>query len=153
MCGIGGFSSLSNQPFDPALPALNAINRLLAHRGPDDSGTWVSDQSNVGLAHQRLSIIDLSEQGSQPMHAKNGTSIVLNGEIYNYLELRESLASGWEFASHSDTETILAAYARYGQGCLDQMRECFLLLFGTLQNKHFFVPVIVLVSSHFIMLR
>jgi len=125
MCGIGGFTCLNNQPYEQGSSALKAVNHLLAHRGPDDSGIWMPDEMNVGLAHQRLSIIDLSANGSQPMHAKNGTSIVLNGEIYNYLELRDSLSGNWEFCSQSDTETVLAAYAKYGESCLDHLRGMF----------------------------
>ena len=125
MCGIGGFTCLNNQPYEQGSSALKAVNHLLAHRGPDDSGIWMPDEMNVGLAHQRLSIIDLSANGSQPMHAKNGTSIVLNGEIYNYLELRDSLSGNWQFSSQSDTETVLAAYDKYGETCLDHLRGMF----------------------------
>ena len=88
---------------------LSVMGRLLAHRGPDGSGEWSAPGNRAGLAHRRLAIIDLSAAGAQPMEAPNDTVISLNGEIYNYVELRESLASQWDFRSKSDTETVLAA--------------------------------------------
>ena len=101
------------------------MGKLIAHRGPDGAGSWVSPNGAVGLAHRRLSIIDLTEHGAQPMAADNGTVISYNGETYNYVELRETLSPGWSFKSHSDTETILAAYERYGDSCLDHLRGMF----------------------------
>ncbi len=101
------------------------MGRLLEHRGPDDSGQWVADEARAGLAHRRLSIIDLSPAGRQPMRAANGTVVALNGEIYNYLELREALADRWDFQSQSDTETVLAAYDRHGDECLEHLRGMF----------------------------
>ena len=80
---------------------------------------------HLGLAHRRLAIIDLSAAAHQPMTAPGPTVISYNGEIYNYLELRESLAAHWSFRSASDTECILAAYDRYGTECLDQLRGMF----------------------------
>ena len=78
-----------------------------------------------GLAHRRLAVIDLSPSGHQPMMAPDGTVITYNGEIYNYLELRDELKCGWRFRSQSDTETILAAYARWGTDCLAHLRGMF----------------------------
>ncbi|MFZ2102304.1 MAG: asparagine synthetase B, partial [Oricola sp.] len=101
------------------------MGELIAHRGPDGAGKWISPGCGIGMAHRRLSIIDLTEHGAQPMAADNGTVISYNGETYNYLELREALSRGWSFKSHSDTETILAAYDRYGDGCLDHLRGMF----------------------------
>src|SRR3546814_6543784 len=83
------------------------MSRLIAHRGPDGAGVWQSARGQAGLAHRRLAIIDLSEEAGQPMEGANGTAIAFNGEIYNHIELREQLASGWSFRSHSDTECIL----------------------------------------------
>mgnify|MGYP001271878443 FL=1 len=125
MCGIAGFVSLNNAPVAEAGPSLSAMGRLLEHRGPDDSGQWVADEARAGLAHRRLSIIDLSPAGRQPMQAANGTVVALNGEIYNYLELREALADRWDFQSQSDTETVLAAYDRHGDECLEHLRGMF----------------------------
>lgn len=127
MCGIGGIASLGG-PIGPHLErSLRLVNEILVHRGPDGHATWSADHQLVGLAHRRLSIIDVGENntGSQPMHAENGLSIVFNGEIYNYLELKEELASSWNFRTHSDTETILAAYARWGDDCVRHFRGMF----------------------------
>ena len=101
------------------------MSQLVAHRGPDGDGTAVMPEGLAGLAHRRLSIIDLSEAGSQPMHAENGTVVVHNGEVYNFLELQRQLSARWQFRGHSDTETILAAYDAYGDQLLDHLRGMF----------------------------
>ncbi|MGC8875438.1 MAG: asparagine synthase (glutamine-hydrolyzing), partial [Chloroflexia bacterium] len=93
----------------------------LAHRGPDGVGTWAPPSGGCAMAHRRLAIIDLSEAGKQPMVSLDGRlAIVFNGEIYNYLELRRELESGWAFRTRTDTEVLLAAYARWGASCLDR---------------------------------
>lgn len=125
MCGIAGAISLSAQPVGRLNQALAVMNRLIAHRGPDGEGYWRSADSRCGLAHRRLAIIDLSASGHQPMQAANGAVISFNGEIYNYRELHDALASHWHFQSTSDTETILAAYDRWGVDCLSQLRGMF----------------------------
>ena len=125
MCGIGGYVSSEGCPGDLAQRRLNAINHLIAHRGPDGKGCWNSESRNVGLTHTRLSVIDLSHAADQPMVSKNVGVIVFNGEIYNYLELRKALAGGWEFRSRSDTECILAGYARYGKDIVNHLRGMF----------------------------
>ena len=88
MCGIAGYLNLTNstQPIDENL--LLAMQRALAHRGPDGGGIWKSDENQVGFAHRRLSIIDLSEMGNQPFYDDRYV-LCYNGEIYNYLELKE----------------------------------------------------------------
>jgi asparagine synthase (glutamine-hydrolysing) len=97
------------------------------HRGPDDAGLWWSDDGRVGLAQRRLSIIDLSAGGHQPMHNLLARlTLVFNGEIYNFLELREELiAKGHEFQSQSDTEVILKAYQEWGTDCLSHLNGMF----------------------------
>jgi asparagine synthase (glutamine-hydrolysing) len=125
MCGIAGIVSLSGKPIDGIGRYLEAMNSLIAHRGPDGEGMWRNPRADVGLAHRRLSIIDLSNAAAQPMQAANGTVISYNGEIYNYKELRSELAGSWHFHSHSDTETILAAYDKYGRDCLQHLRGMF----------------------------
>ena len=125
MCGIAGQISLNNHPIPSLEQGITAMSRLIAHRGPDGLGQWQSDNGQVGLVHRRLAIIDLSESAAQPMQAVNSTVITYNGEIYNYPELRELLKPHWTFGSHSDTECILAAYARYEDGCLDHLRGMF----------------------------
>lgn len=124
MCGISGIIGLAGSPVPELTNKLAAMNQLLAHRGPDDEDTWVNRKNCVGLAHRRLTIIDLSSAARQPMTGQNDATITYNGEIYNYLELRESL-KGWDFRTRSDTETILAAYDRYGVGCTDHLRGMF----------------------------
>ncbi len=91
----------------------------LAHRGPDGEGFWINKRKNVGFAHRRLSIIDLSNAAAQPMHYAQRYTIVYNGEIYNYIELRKELKkAGYHFSSGSDTEVILAAYDCYKEKCI-----------------------------------
>lgn len=116
MCGIAGQYCPDGRAPDEKL--LAAMGERLAHRGPDGSGSHI--RGNAGLIHRRLAIIDLSDEGLQPMTNEDGTLwIVFNGEIYNYLELREELiAKGHRFHSHSDTEVILHAYEEWGWDCL-----------------------------------
>lgn len=99
----------------------------MTHRGPDDAGEWWSADGRVGLAHRRLSILDLSPLGHQPMHlAERDLTIVFNGEIYNFPELRRELeVLGYSFRSHSDTEVLLAAYAQWGTDCLNRLNGMF----------------------------
>ena len=126
MCGIAGFVTLSGQLPPRPEAVLATQGRLIAHRGPDGSGTWVSPGGEAGFAHRRLSIIDLSTAAAQPMTAPNGTAIVFNGEIYNHIELHDHRArAGWAFRSRSDTECILAAYAAHGDACLQDLRGMF----------------------------
>jgi len=126
MCGIFGVVSRG-----APLPAdfLSKAARNLAHRGPDDSGTILLNAADeqIGFAHTRLSIIDLSPLGHQPMQDPvTGNWIVFNGEIYNFRELRQELeAAGAEFKTHSDTEVILAAYRVWGESCLTRLGGMF----------------------------
>ena len=124
MCGIVGIASNAPQTQRSWL----AIGRdAMTHRGPDDAGEWWSAEGRVGLAQRRLSIIDLSPAGHQPMHDASGLlSIVYNGEIYNFADLRDELiAKGYSFKSHSDTEVILAAYREWGTDCLQRFNGMF----------------------------
>lgn len=102
---------------------LDLMNRLQAHRGPDAEGVWVHPKEHVGLGHRRLSIIDL-HTGDQPMTDAGGNVIVFNGEIYNYIELREELKE-YAFRTTSDTEVILYAYRKWGAGCVQRLRGMF----------------------------
>jgi asparagine synthase (glutamine-hydrolysing) len=121
MCGIAGYVGR----FDADL--LGRMNESLAHRGPDDSGTLTLDDKNLGLTHRRLSIIDLSPRGHQPMwDATNSVVIVFNGEIFNYREWRDVLeGEGFSFRSDSDTEIILNLYLKYGEGVLGRLNGIF----------------------------
>jgi asparagine synthase (glutamine-hydrolysing) len=122
MCGIAGFVT-KTQKLGPG--QLLQVSKTLRHRGPDDEGIFV-DQ-NLGLGHRRLSIIDLSPLGRQPMTTEDGRySIVYNGEIYNYLELRQYLVSkGYRFRSHTDTEVLLNLYVEEGHKCLYRLNGMF----------------------------
>ena len=124
MCGITGIASRCPQ-VDPRW--LSTARDTLYHRGPDACGEWWSADGRVGLAHRRLSIIDLSPLGHQPMHLpERGLSIVFNGEIYNYNALRNELVGlGFAFRSHSDTEVLLTAYAQWGPDCLTRLNGMF----------------------------
>ncbi len=124
MCGIAGIFSHGSRGVSVSREELLAIRDAMLSRGPDGAGLWMSPSGRVGLAHRRLSIIDLSEAGSQPMGNGDGTvQIIFNGEIYNYLELRTGLeAAGHRFRSHSDTEVLLKMYERHGDKMLPMLR-------------------------------
>lgn len=117
MCGIAGILS-----FDPAKLTSERLARMtdaLAHRGPDGEGHWLDPSAGIALGHRRLSIIDLSPAGAQPMACLDRYSVIHNGEIYNHIELRELLESkGYRFRSRTDTEVIPAAYDHFGPDCL-----------------------------------
>lgn len=117
MCGLVAVLNLDQAPVDAV--RLARLRDTMRHRGPDDAGLWVD--GNVGLAHRRLSILDLSEHGHQPMVSDDGrTAIVLNGEIYNFVELRNELRRrGHTFRSTSDTEVLLHLWREQGPACLD----------------------------------
>jgi asparagine synthase (glutamine-hydrolysing) len=136
MCGIAGAVALERRPIPRLGSALNAMSDLIAHRGPDGKGFWQSPERRCGLAHRRLSIIDLSETGAQPMTAPDGAVITYNGEIYNYRELMSDLSAEWIFRSTSDTETVLASYAKWGTSCLSHLRGMF--AFGLYDGERFF---------------
>ncbi len=117
MCGIAGFL-LSSTPLDrdSFIPRARAMADALPHRGPDAGGAWADPDAGIGLGHRRLSILDLSPAGAQPMHSKCGRYvIVFNGEIYNFPDLRADLAArGARFAGHSDTEILIEGVAAWG---------------------------------------
>jgi asparagine synthase (glutamine-hydrolysing) len=122
MCGIAGVIQLDGAPIPDLDGRLDLMNRLLAHRGPDDHKTWTDPSGCAGFMHRRLSIIDLSNTANQPMIGQDGRVLTFNGEIYNYVELREQLQSGWAFRTHGDSETILAAHAKRGDAAVEQLR-------------------------------
>jgi asparagine synthase (glutamine-hydrolysing) len=118
---------------------LSRALATLAPRGPDDAGTWCSPERDVWLGHRRLSIIDLSAAGRQPMAFADGRyQIVYNGEIYNYLELRAELAGDHGFRTASDTEVLLAAYAKWGAACLPKLRGMFAFAIWDSERRELF---------------
>lgn len=123
MCGIAGIIAPSGKNI--TTDALKLLADTLVHRGPDGSGYWVNEQHNLGLAHRRLAIIDTTEAASQPMHYLHYT-IILNGEIYNYRELKNELQQkGYRFRTASDTEVIPAAFDCWGTDALQRMDGMF----------------------------
>ena len=117
MCGIAGKISLAEKSV--STDEVERMNDAIRHRGPDDGGTYISPDGKVGLGQRRLSIIDLSPLGHQPMRYLDRYEIVFNGEVYNFDEKRDMLEKeGYTFKSHSDTEVILALYDKYKEGCL-----------------------------------
>lgn len=124
MCGIDGILYYDRAQVVPE-KLIERMNAVLRHRGPDDSGVWV--KGNMGLGQARLSIIDLSPLGRQPMCNEDGTVwITFNGEIYNFLELKEELLrKGHQFRSHTDTETILHLWEEFGPACVERLRGMF----------------------------
>ena len=117
MCGIAGIISSETQLVRQR--SLKKMSDVLAHRGPDGEGLWINKKNTAGLSHRRLAIIDLSESAAQPMHYADRYTIVYNGEIYNYKEIRSDLKqAGYRFKSESDTEVILAAYNEYKEDCV-----------------------------------
>jgi asparagine synthase (glutamine-hydrolysing) len=124
MCGVAGaLQSDRGLLKDSAARVARAMADQLEHRGPDDSGVWESDDGLVALAHRRLSVIDLSPLGRNPMSWDNGRLwITFNGEIYNFMELRRELERrGHHFRSSTDTEVILAAYDQWGVDCVERL--------------------------------
>lgn len=122
MCGIAG-KIYFHQKNTVSVNDLKKMGEAIVHRGPDDSGTYLSQDRSVGFSFRRLAIIDLSAKGHQPMSYKKRYSIVFNGEIYNYREERDKLiALGHVFHSQTDTEVILALYDQYKEKCLDHLR-------------------------------
>jgi asparagine synthase (glutamine-hydrolysing) len=118
MCGIIGYIAKS-VAIDSGL--FEKMVDTLVHRGPDDKGIYYDKNVNLAFGHRRLSIIDLSPDGHQPMHYIERYTIVFNGEIFNYIELKEELISfGYKFNSKSDTEVVLAAYDKWGEDCLNK---------------------------------
>ena len=135
MCGIAGL--LSSTPLPAAPVAVSAMLAALRHRGPDDQGTFHSPSRQAALAHARLSILDLSSAGHQPIATPDGRyTLVFNGEIYNYRELREPLAArGVVFRSNSDTEVILRTYEAHGPACVEKFRGMFAFALWDEQEK------------------
>ena len=137
MCGICGFINFNGNAADANL--LDRMTDKLVHRGPDSRGVLL--HGNVALGHRRLSIIDLSDAGRQPMQNEDGTiTVVFNGEIYNFQSLRTRLESkGHIFKSHTDTEVIVHLYEEMGENCLSELRGMFAFAIFDKRNKAVFI--------------
>lgn len=135
MCGIAGIINLSGEKVDPS--EIDVMLKKIKHRGPDDEGRFFKD--NAGFGHVRLSIIDLSSAGHQPMFSNDERfMIIFNGEIYNYLELRNELETHYQFKSKTDTEVLLAAYIVWGENCLHKLNGDFsFVIYDTIQKTVF----------------
>ncbi len=124
MCGIAGI--LSQNPNRISKESLVKMTNSIIHRGPDGSGHWISESGKIGFGHRRLSILDLTDCGAQPMHYLDRYTLTFNGEIYNYLELKEILIkNGYQFRSHSDTEVLLALFDFKREKCLQDLDGMF----------------------------
>lgn len=122
MCGIAGILDLRSKP-KINLPLLKKMSDIITHRGPDSEGQWLNESRKMGMSFRRLSIIDLSENGSQPMLSNDKKfAITFNGEIYNHLEIRKELENEFDYKGNSDTETILNGYRKYGKDIFQRMQ-------------------------------
>jgi asparagine synthase (glutamine-hydrolysing) len=137
MCGIAGIVSKNSQLISEQ--KIRSAVQCLQHRGPDEEGIWINEEHTIVLGHRRLNIIDLSSSAAQPMHYKNRYTIIHNGELYNYIELKQQLQQkGYSFSSESDTEVIVAAYNAYGPDCLQRFDGMFAFVIWDQQEKMLF---------------
>lgn len=135
MCGIAGF--VGKQLSDSNL-IINAMTDVLSHRGPDGSGHFI--ENDIALGHTRLSIVDISDAGHQPMHYMDRYVITYNGEVYNHVEIRSELEShGYCFHSHTDTEVIMAAYDMWGAECVKKFNGMWAFCIYDKQTDMFFL--------------
>src|SRR5437016_3250774 len=141
MCGIAGVFAYGGGAPGVDRAELEAMNERMRPRGPDAGGVWVADDARVGLAARRLAIIDLSDEGTQPMTDVDGElRIVFNGEIYNHRELRARLERfGARFHSTSDTEVLLQLYRRDGQAMVELLRGMFAIAIWEWRARRLFV--------------
>ena len=141
MCGLSGIFAYHREALAVDESELTRIREAMHSRGPDGAGLWLSRDKRAGLAHRRLSIIDLSDAGAQPMSTPdNALHIVFNGEIYNYLELRSDLEKRrHSFRSNSDTEVLLYAYREYGESMVDHLRGMFAFVIWDEERRGIFL--------------
>lgn len=137
MCGIAGI--ISNNAQLISKQRIQSATSCLRHRGPEDEGLWINSENRVALGHLRLSIIDNSKEAAQPMHYLDRYTIVHNGELYNYIEIRdELLQKGYRFSSNSDTEVIVAAYDAWQKNCLRRFDGMFAFAIWDEKQKELF---------------
>ena len=139
MCGINGIFAYRDDAPRVDRDELTLTRECMLSRGPDAAGIWIDEHARVGLGHRRLSIIDLSPAGAQPMHF-GALSMIFNGEIYNYQELRDALiARGHTFVSHSDTEVMLHLFAEEGASMVTRLRGMFAIAIWDAEKKRLFL--------------
>ena len=138
MCGIVGFVDYSNKT---KKQTIRDMTNSMTHRGPDGADTWSNSNNNntISLGHRRLSILDLSQNGSQPM-TFDGLTIVFNGEIYNFKDIKKELASnGYKFLSNSDTEVLLKAFHCWGPDSVNKFIGMFAYVIYSEKNNKFYL--------------
>ncbi len=137
MCGIAGIIHIDKEKVQPSV--IKQMTDSIAHRGPDGNEMWMDENNRVGLGHRRLSIIDLSHEADQPMHYMGRYTIVFNGEIYNYIELKEELIKeGYTFKTTSDTEVLMALYDKHKDKCLPLLDGMFAFaMYDAVERKLF----------------
>ena len=144
MCGICGFVKLNNNSREIGKQYIKEMCNTMVNRGPDGEGQWLQKDNLVGLGHRRLSIIDLSDNASQPMSNADGSIVIaFNGEIYNYSDIRMKLEKTEKYlwkTSHSDTEVIVHAYEEWGIDCLEHLRGMFAIaIWDNRQHKFWLI--------------
>lgn len=138
MCGISGFIAFQGCKIEKYIKDIEKMNSMIQHRGPDGEG--VASADNFVFGHTRLAIIDTSVAGHQPMQYASRFTITYNGEVYNYLELREELIEvGYSFSTQTDTEVILAAYAAWGEGVTARLNGMFAFVIHDARDNSFFI--------------
>ncbi|NTW99525.1 MAG: asparagine synthase (glutamine-hydrolyzing) [Geobacteraceae bacterium] len=136
MCGICGIINFDGKSVEEQ--ELRLMMQTMKYRGPNDNGVFIDD--NVGLGFVRLSILDLSPAGHQPMLSQDGRyALVFNGEVYNYIELKPQLSSNYNFRTKTDTEVLLASYLQWGEGCMDYFNGMFAFGIYDKQDKSLFI--------------
>lgn len=137
MCGFAGFFS-GAWPGDAAPLRLKAMTDAIAHRGPDSEGQWLDADAAIALGHRRLSIVELSAAGAQPMQSASGRYVIaFNGEIYNHLDLRAALEQGEHaprWRGHCDTETLLAGFDAWGIRATVELHPLLVMLSSSTRN-------------------
>ena len=143
MCGIVGYSIINSPKQN--ICALELGIKALSHRGPDNSGIWTNHDGSLGMAHSRLSILDLTKNSNQPMADENQDFILgFNGEIYNFIEIRADLKKlGYKFTTNSDTEVILKGYKAWNKDLFEKLRGMFAISIYDILNKE-----IILARDH-----
>jgi asparagine synthase (glutamine-hydrolysing) len=137
MCGIAGILQINSNSYNKE--NVRSMTDALSHRGPDGEGFWQNNSGNILFGHRRLSILDLSDAAAQPFHYLDRYTVLHNGEIYNYIELREELKrKGYHFRTQTDTEVLVAAYDCWKEDCLEQFDGMFAFTIWDEKEKEFF---------------